>query len=201
MVKLKRKFNPSPRRNYQEYKPELRMEFDYSCCWCDISEFEAGGVQSLSVEHYKHKNRFPELRLDYENLLYACNRCNGHKSTYEPSIIQRWMKKVILNPYLHDYELHLNRHDSTWLGTSTMGVFNIERLHLNTKRLIELRKDRGLYDLLLNKALGDVDKKLDLLEKARARGPVSLELELQQSIEESLATARMLYRRLNRWQN
>jgi hypothetical protein len=41
------------------------------------------GPDSFAVEHAQPQHLAPDLVTDYENLLYACNRCNSWKQTAE----------------------------------------------------------------------------------------------------------------------
>jgi uncharacterized protein (TIGR02646 family) len=61
------------RLNFFKIRQQLAEEQGYICCYCqqriDIKE----GIQPLmKLEHFKPKNRYPELSLDYKNFLAAC---------------------------------------------------------------------------------------------------------------------------------
>ena len=76
---------PPPRRHgprgyadYQFYKPWLRDEFAFRCLYCLWRErWQADGHHGFGVEHIQPQGTEPGKRLDYDNLVYACNLCNS----------------------------------------------------------------------------------------------------------------------------
>lgn len=65
---------------YQKYKPWLRDEFVFTCVYCLSRETWNRNSNFYGVEHYKPKSKFEAGRVDYANLLYACNDCNRIKT-------------------------------------------------------------------------------------------------------------------------
>src|SRR5438045_7926484 len=75
---LLRRHGPRGYADYQFYKPWLRDEFTFRCVYCLWSErWEANGHHGFGVEHVQPQATTPEQRLDYDNLVYACNTCNS----------------------------------------------------------------------------------------------------------------------------
>src|SRR5206468_3770277 len=76
---------PPPRRHgprgyadHPLYKPWLRDEFAFRCIYCLWREvWEADGQHGFGVEHVQPQAAAPAQRLEYDNLLYACNLCNS----------------------------------------------------------------------------------------------------------------------------
>jgi hypothetical protein len=76
---------PPPRRHgprgyadYQFYKPWLRDEFAFRCIYCLWRErWQADGQHGFSVDHVRAQGIQPAQRLDYDNMVYACNLCNS----------------------------------------------------------------------------------------------------------------------------
>ncbi len=76
---------PPPRRHgpigyshHQSYKPWLRDEFLFRCSYCLWRErWEVDGHHGFGVEHVQPQSAAAEQRLDYDNLVYACNTCNS----------------------------------------------------------------------------------------------------------------------------
>ena len=66
--------------------PELRKVFKRRCCYCTGSEFEKGGVENLTIDHFRPRGRpeFEHLEFDYLNLYYACAGCNRRKGVQWP---------------------------------------------------------------------------------------------------------------------
>jgi hypothetical protein len=73
---------PQGHKSYLAYKPWLRDEFEFRCVYCLTRErWSADGQNRFSVDHVKPKSRHAELTCEYDNLVYACIRCNTLKST------------------------------------------------------------------------------------------------------------------------
>jgi len=54
---------------------QLKKDFLSKCYLCEQTEFG-----NVNVEHFvPHLNQSEELRIDWENLYYACSHCNGIK--------------------------------------------------------------------------------------------------------------------------
>lgn len=146
MAKKLRSQTPPKFTNYKHYKPFLRVELDHSCCWCDTYESETGGARDFHVEHYLPKKKFPHLETAYDNLLYACQDCNGSKLEYYPKDWFRcWIGMIVLNPFDHDYTKHLDQSKAKWNHKSAMGWFNIAALHLNADKKMGIRKRRETF--------------------------------------------------------
>lgn len=86
---------PPPRRHgpcgysdYQFYKPWLRDEFTFRCLYCLWRErWQADGHHDFGVEHVHAQATEPGKRLDYDNLIYACNLCNSTRREVPSSLI------------------------------------------------------------------------------------------------------------------
>jgi hypothetical protein len=74
---------------YKSYKQYLQVDFENRCGYCDDHDFWSGGYNSFHVEHFvpkvKFKHTHPQLRTDYNNLIYACPYCNIAKGEDWPS--------------------------------------------------------------------------------------------------------------------
>lgn len=129
-------------KNYKRYKDYLRVEFNYSCVYCDAREPELGGARSFCVEHYKPKSIFSRFEAVYKNLLYACNRCNSYKQNYWPNYREKMAGKIILNPRKDDISCHLDTVAPVWKSKTDRGEWNILKLHLSSPPHVERRKKR-----------------------------------------------------------
>ena len=92
---------------------------------------------SFHVEHYKPKNRFPELVNEYNNLFYACATCNQFKGDY-------WSDEKplqVLNPCDHVMSHHLMFSHELVEKLTPQGEFNIELLRLNNNESILFRRE------------------------------------------------------------
>lgn len=79
-----RRHGPRGYLDSQHFKPWLRDEFQFHCVYCLVRErWHPDGDGGFSVEHLRPRSRSPELVADYDNLLYACCRCNAAKQDLE----------------------------------------------------------------------------------------------------------------------
>ena len=67
----------------------LVEEFGNICCYCEQACQPYGGTpNSGEIEHFRPRSnsplRFPELSLQWPNLMYSCHRCNWEKANQWP---------------------------------------------------------------------------------------------------------------------
>ena len=75
-----RRHGPLGYVDYKSYKPWLRDEFTFRCVYCLWREaWCADGDSSFGVDHVRPRALHPEQSCDYDNLVYACCRCNSVK--------------------------------------------------------------------------------------------------------------------------
>lgn len=74
--------DPSDQRRIRD---ALRTDFGQCCAYCE-NRCAASGDQPNreSVDHFRPRSKFPDLSLDWLNLVYACQRCNGTKGNLWP---------------------------------------------------------------------------------------------------------------------
>jgi hypothetical protein len=164
-----RQQHPKPRRNYKSYKRFLRLEFGYTCAYCDFSERERGGSCNFGCDHYRPRVLFPELAADYSNLLYACSRCNAFKQDFWPSGKFAAIYYV-LNPFLHDVAKHIDKSLPKWEPKTYTGYFNIRQLRLASEGKIAERENRVTAKNLLAESKEKLTQALNLQEQAKTRG-------------------------------
>jgi hypothetical protein len=77
-----RRHGPKGYQDYGDYKPFLRDEFTFRCVYCLERElWHPNWDGSFSADHFIPKAVAPDRETDYENLVYACVRCNSYKNT------------------------------------------------------------------------------------------------------------------------
>jgi hypothetical protein len=77
-----RKHSPGGYVDYASYKPWLRDEFVFRCLYCLEREvWYPSRHNAFSVDHVISKSEDETLECVYNNLLYACVRCNTLKGT------------------------------------------------------------------------------------------------------------------------
>lgn len=88
--------------NYRQYKPYLAEDFNRRCGYSDCPDFWFGGPNNFHIDHFipwKSDPKRPELKTDYNNLVYACSYINILKSDD-------------LSPYLDPVQEDFNKHFS-----------------------------------------------------------------------------------------
>lgn len=103
------------------------------CAYCEtIIEEES---KYLEVEHFRDKSDFPELVVEWSNLLPACKRCNGKKHAHNIETEGMIIDPTVDTPREHLYLNNFRLRPKTELGRSTVDV-----VYLNdTDRLVQRR--------------------------------------------------------------
>lgn len=129
-------------RTNRENKKRLINDFEHRCAYCDDLDKYGGGSKVYHVEHFAPKEKFPELKFQYDNLLYACPFCNISKSNKWPSdssTVAVVGNKGFIDPCTYEYEKHLGRHTSGEIYYKTaLGkyMFYEMKLYLQRHQLI-----------------------------------------------------------------
>ena len=75
-----RRHGPLGYEDYKSFKPWLRDEFCFRCVYCLWREgWSADGDGSFGIDHVRPKGPHPADVGDFDNLVYACCRCNSIK--------------------------------------------------------------------------------------------------------------------------
>jgi hypothetical protein len=75
-----RRHGPCGYLNHALYKPWLRDEFEFRCVYCLCRErWFPDGDDAFSVDHLDPSSLAVRPAREYENLVYACCRCNSAK--------------------------------------------------------------------------------------------------------------------------
>jgi hypothetical protein len=128
---LQRRHAPAGYKNYQDYKPWLRDEFSFRCVYClEREQWYPDRAASFSVDHAIPQVVDPSRVCDYENLLYACTRCNSARQDVE-----------IIDPTAVPFGEHLRvRADGTIRALTREGQDLIDLLHLDKPPAVEVRQ-------------------------------------------------------------
>lgn len=89
--------------SYGSYKKYLKEDFHSRCAYCNLLDSQI--TTPYEVDHFIPKDEFkdawPELDTTYENLVYACKKCNNAKSNQYKGDIS---KRIIENALFYDPE-------------------------------------------------------------------------------------------------
>lgn len=199
-----RRTNAPKQKNYQGYKRYLREDFRYICVYCEIHENENGGPRFFTVEHFRPKSRFPALRTDYANLLYACSVCNSFKGNDWPTDDPLGDGKGYLDPCEHDYDQHFT-YSADFLveGKTPVARYMIASMHLNRPMMQKIRQSRREEEELHQQFVELFERNLALL--AAALQDAELPVGERRQLEHELERLRRQYERRHeawnrRWQ-
>lgn len=119
-------------------KKHLAIDFKNRCAYCGDLDIYAGGYRFYHVEHFAPKEKFPALKYDYDNLLYACPWCNRAKWDIWPSDtpdVNVVNEEGFVDPCSEEYDTHLERRaDGSIVGITPLGNYMVKTLKLYLKR-------------------------------------------------------------------
>lgn len=149
MIRAQR-HEPRPANRYSAYRPCLRWDAGFTCCFCLLHESDLtrpGGIEGTGltgIEHIEPQSRAPQLSNRYDNCAYACRYCNTARRdqpTVHPSgarLLHPW--RDVWGEY---FEL---RDDHLVPRAESPGVRDAEYTahvyRLNDPRRVELRRQR-----------------------------------------------------------
>lgn len=165
------------RKTNSANKKYLAEDFSHRCAYCDDRDALAGGYSSYHVEHFAPKEKFPDLKYTYENLLYSCPFCNCSKNAdWVGSTADENIKgdSGYVSPCDADYQKHLDRDSKTGaiVVQTALGQYMYDHLNLGLMRhsliymvesLQEKRNELKEHIEIEEKQGKDVSKKMRLL--------------------------------------
>ena len=191
MPKLSRQNSVPQFSDYKKYKPYLREDFHYRCVYCSIHENEYGGPRGFTVEHFRPKKIFADLINDYANLLYGCEICNPFKRKDWPSDNPLIDGVGYIDPCEHDYDDHFRVNGFEIEGLTQVARYMIERLHLNRRQLIKLKKKRFDEETTHTETLLELKKQLDIIDTAVSSGTLLQAVQHQLQDMKNIITNRL----------
>lgn len=162
-----RTYNGAQQNNYRKYREPLRQDFNRRCGYSDISEKYLFDTSIFHIDHFrpKAKDKFPHLKNEYYNLVYAScyvNRCkkddwHGDETTSELN------GKGYLDPCLVDYNEHFYRKGDGSIipmDNSPVAKYMFKRLKLFLKRY-------SIFWMLeqFDNKLDEIEAEIDRLER------------------------------------
>lgn len=124
-----RKHGPIGYSAYSRFRPWLRDEFDFRCAYC-LNREQWGVLKgSFDLDHFIPREIDPSLELVYDNLVYACHRCNLTKSS-----------GIIPDPHKHAFGECLQFNDDGMLSAlNKEGELLLDLMDLNDPDLVKFR--------------------------------------------------------------
>ena len=166
--------------NYSHIKCKmyLRNDFRFECAYCRMRERDTGAVGEdyFEKDHFAARASGAEGNLDsYENMIYACSKCNGTKSDINTDLLLNPCKDDIYSGD-HPHVKNLGKSGQYQLSGNTIeGRQYIKNLQLNSKFYREMREkqeqaNKDDYELkkLINEISDGSDVPKYLLRKLRA---------------------------------
>lgn len=143
MIKLNRPTCPYPTalvdKNYKHPKNKEALK-DANSDKCMYCESKISHIDFAHIEHIKPKgnDKFPLLEFDWNNLGYACPKCNNAKSDKYFNGLE------FIDPYTEDPADHLHAFGAIIYNKrgSERGEISIREIGLNRPDLIEKRSGR-----------------------------------------------------------
>ncbi|NTU79098.1 MAG: hypothetical protein HGA45_06805 [Chloroflexales bacterium] len=167
MPKIVRTTSVPKLKNYKGYKKYLRKDFTYKCIFCAIHENEFGGYRNFHVEHHKPKSLFPGLITTYSNLTYSCCVCNVYKGVEWPSDDPLADGVGFPDPCECDYDEQFSVNaDGVVTGSTPIGKYLVETLHLNRKHITSIRRRRLLRKDMHDRIVNLVEETLAVIKNA-----------------------------------
>ncbi len=148
--------------NKKYIKKQLLKMSHNKCSYCECSIGKSG--REVHVDHFKPKKQYPDLVMEWENLLPACAHCNKKKSDHDTG------KNPIINPaednpkeylYFKNYRYHSRSLVKEDKGMTTLDVLDLNN---STEKVIDRYEignqiQEGLKDLY-----DEIDEQRDLLK-------------------------------------
>jgi hypothetical protein len=129
-----RRHGPAGYEDHGSFKDWLRDEFTFHRVYCLFRErWYPSGYRSFSVEHVipRSADKDGPTELDYQNLVYACTRCNAFR-----------VVENVLNPIQTALNNHMevNGKDGSIIGLTAEGEKTVRILKLNDPILCRHRR-------------------------------------------------------------
>lgn len=131
------KLDGSPVWRHDDIVQSLLLSSHGKCAYCECSVSEES--KYMEVEHYACKDRYPDLVVEWSNLLPACKRCNIAKGVHDV------VREPIINPYNYAPKDHLKFRLYRFVGKTELGISTVSALDLNNSvRLVNNRFAIGM---------------------------------------------------------
>ncbi len=93
------------------------------CIYCECLLNEES--KYMEIDHFRHKDKFPDQVVDWKNLVPSCKKCNTSKGTHNTQAVP------IVNPFEVDPREHLDFKYYRFVGRDGIGKDTISVVSLN----------------------------------------------------------------------
>lgn len=147
---LRRRADIQQETNYQNYRDNLRLDFQDICGYCGKSIYVSR--LQFEIDHLEPKSIAPRKEHDYHNLVYACFQCNRKK----------YNNTNFIDPASEEYDHHLKReNDGAIITLTDVGVYMAKKFKFESRPIRELWKVmllREKQELLLQKPYNELSE-------------------------------------------
>ncbi len=195
-MRIERGPDPGPFGHHRQYKPSLRVVFRSRCAYCLMHDDKLGGEDGATVDHFKPVGRYPELRLVWSNLYYACTVCNCHYKKHYPTPEEEAQGKRFIDPCAEDTDEHFRMIPDERTGDlnrirplTAPAEYSVFRLKLNDRKLL-----RDYWRMIqecereLVTQIGEIQNQLLVCEELVIRQDLSQGASLRAYFESQLET-------------
>lgn len=145
--KLKRRPQYSYYRRFNQYRQEIREDCQGRCIFCDTHENEVGGEEYMTLDHFRPKDKYADLKDQPTNLAWACSVCNNLKDNTWPAY--GTPNTVIGNKgFIDPFQDNLNDYfdvqpDGEFKALQAPARWIIDTLTLNRSGVKKIRENRN----------------------------------------------------------
>lgn len=170
-VVIRRKTNIDKRNNYKKYRSELEEDFHNICGYCGKNKECL--YEEHEIDHFVPRGIAPDRLNDYNNLVYACKKCNGSKLKDWPTNDRDKShddKVGYCDPAIEEFDMHLGRDEQGNIYYKTeIGKYMYNRFHFDVRPISYVWKLMQLMDKeeeLCNKNDKDIER-LEILDEIK----------------------------------
>lgn len=147
---------PCYSKQKRHHRQEIRADSEYRCVYCDRLEREAGGEESMVIDHFRPQSKYDTLKHNPGNLVWSCGKCNQYKGNDWPAHgladdVTILGKEGYVDPFLVDRKEYFDvSDDGSFKPRQPPAEYMIRKLKLNRPYVRRARGSRGvIYQTLL----------------------------------------------------
>jgi len=129
-------------KQYENYKPYLRKDFEYCCAYCLRPEANFGEEACGEIDHFCPQSIDKNLVCEYTNLYWSCRECNSNKGDIWPSAEDRAADRRFVDPCEDDLAKHYTFEESGEIVPLTpQAGYSVDSMLLWRDSLVSWRRD------------------------------------------------------------